>query len=121
MSKGSLATLVLAIGATTLLQAQAPHFGCSLNLNIPTGDFASHTIDATYAEPFPKKETYDIGLGGQFTASFPIDPHVAFRLEVFGQSENGRNHADGYADLKLRHQLVGFWAMAAPTATAACI
>jgi hypothetical protein len=93
--------------AGSMLSAQTPHFGASLNLNIPMGEFASHTLAPTADFGLPQKVTYDVGLGGQFTASFPVDPKLAFRLEVFGQSESGRQHADGYSDLNLRHQIIG--------------
>ena len=75
--------LMLASGAA--LKAQSPHMGFSLNVTVPTGGFAS----TTYNLVPPQKETYDVGLGGSFTVSFPTDRNLAVRLNLSGSSENG--------------------------------
>ena len=98
--------LLLASGAA--LKAQSPHIGFSLNLLAPTGDFASTTYPAYYSASLgrtipPQKETYDIGLGGSFTVSFPVDRNLAIRLNLSGSSENGTNRAAGEATINLRH------------------
>lgn len=105
--KKQIASTFFMIAAPVIIQAQTPHIGFSVNLNIPTGDFASHVDAPTSNFDLPQKSTYDVGFGGQFTASFPVDPKLAIRLEVFGQSEGGRQHADGYQDIDLQHQLIG--------------
>ena len=98
--------VLLASGAT--LGAQSPHIGFSLSLIFPTGDFASRTYppyfspSAGYVIP-AQKETYDVGLGGSFTVSFPMDPHLAIRLNLSGSAENGTNSAPGEATINLRH------------------
>ena len=95
----SLLMLPLILVAGSALQAQSPHVGFSLNLQIPTGDFASKTYPPftdSNNNFFPAmKETYDVGLGGTFTASFPMDRNLAIRLNVSGSSEDGVNRAPG--------------------------
>ena len=98
--------LILASGSA--LKAQSPHMGFSLNLISPTGDFASHTYPSYYSDLAgrvipPQTETYDLGLGGSFTVSFPMDRNLAFRLNLSGSSENGRNQAPGEQTINLRH------------------
>ena len=92
--------LILVSGSA--LKAQSPHMGFSLNLTIPTGDFASKSYPDWVP---PQKETYDSGLGGSFTISFPTDRNLAFRLNLSGSSENGTNHATGYTNLHLQHSM----------------
>ncbi|WP_291272086.1 hypothetical protein [Geothrix sp.] len=98
--------LLLASGAT--LSAQSPHIGFSLNLLFPTGDFASQTYPAYFSPSAgrviaPQKETYDVGLGGSFTVSFPVDRSLAIRLNLSGSAENGTNRAPGETSINLRH------------------
>ena len=80
--------LILVSGSA--LKAQSPHYGFNLNLSFPTGAFSSTTYPA-YLDSFnnqvpPQKETYDVGLGGSFTASFPMDRNLAIRLNLGGTS-----------------------------------
>ncbi len=96
----SLLVLPLILASGSALMAQSPHVGFSLNLLFPTGDFASksyQSIDTTI-----EKETYDVGLGGSFTVSFPVDRTLAIRLNLSGSAENGTNRAPGYTT-NLRH------------------
>lgn len=97
--------LLLASGAA--LQAQSPHIGFSLNVVFPTGEFASKTYPAYLNSAGslvpPQKETYDVGLGGSFTVSFPVDRALAIRLNLSGSAENGTNRAPGYDTINLRH------------------
>jgi hypothetical protein len=81
--------------------------GFSLNLTIPTGEFASKSYGSidTSGLPYVEKETYDLGLGGSFTVSFPMDRNLAVRLNLSGSSENGTNRAAGYSDINLRHSI----------------
>jgi len=51
-------------------------------------------------------EGYDPTVGGQFTVSFPMDPKVALRLDVYGQSTSGQDTAPGYVSYNLQHQLL---------------
>jgi hypothetical protein len=102
--------LILASGSA--LKAQSPHMGFSLNVTVPTGAFNSTTYPAN-TSPFdqapplgvPQRETFDTGLGGSFTASFPMDRTLAIRLNLSGSSENGTNSAPGYASVNLRHSI----------------
>ncbi|HEY3399953.1 MAG TPA: hypothetical protein VGK03_04920 [Geothrix sp.] len=98
--------LLLASGAA--LQAQSPHMGFSLNLLFPTGDFASKTYSPYYSPSAgyvipAQKETYDVGIGGSFTVSFPVDRTLAIRLNLSGSAENGTNRAPGETTINLRH------------------
>ncbi|HEX4845949.1 MAG TPA: hypothetical protein VFV26_06980 [Geothrix sp.] len=98
--------LLLASGAA--LRAQSPHMGFSLNLLFPTGEFASKTYPAYYSPSAgyvipPQKETYDVGIGGSFTVSFPMDRALAIRLNLSGSAENGANRAPGESTINLRH------------------
>ncbi len=102
----SLLVLPLILASGSALKAQSPHIGFSLNLLVPTGEFASKSyraIDTTTGLPFIEKETYDVGLGGSFTVSFPVDRTLAIRLNLSGSAENGSNRAPGYTTINLRH------------------
>ncbi len=78
------ATLALVTGAP--LAAQEPHFGIGLTVGVPTGAFNSTTY------PSGATESYESALGLQFTASFPVDRSLAWRLNLSGQTFSG--HAD---------------------------
>jgi hypothetical protein len=102
----SLLILPLILASGSALRAQSPHMGFSLNLVFPTGEFASKSygsIDTTTGLPYVEKETYDVGLGGSFTVSFPMDRNLAIRLNISGSAENGTNRAAGYTTINLRH------------------
>ena len=102
----SLLMLPLILASGSALKAQSPHMGFSLNLLFPTGDFASKSyraIDTTTGLPYIEKETYDVGVGGSFTVSFPMDPHLAIRLNLSGSAENGTNRAYNEPTINLRH------------------
>ncbi len=97
--------LLLAWGATSGLMAQEPHVGFGINLGFPTGDFRSKSYPPTTTVLATQTDGYDLGLGGQFTVSFPVDPTFAMRMNFNGMSTNGTNTASGYSDLHLRHEL----------------
>ena len=104
----SLLILPLILASGSALKAQSPHVGFSLNLLFPTGDFASTTYPAYFSANAGRiipaqKETYDVGLGGSFTVSFPVDRNLAIRLNLSGSAENGTNRAPGEATINLRH------------------
>jgi hypothetical protein len=80
-------TLVLAAGAP--LAAQNAHLGVAVNLGVPTGAFSS----TTYSDA--SQESYDPGLGFQFTASFPVDRSLAFRLNLGGNTFRGKYDQPG--------------------------
>jgi len=98
--------LILASGGT--LRAQSPHMGFSLNLLFPTGDFNNksyppyYSPSAGYVIP-TQKEGYDVGLGGTFYLSFPVDRSLALRMSFSGAANNGTNTAPGEATINLRH------------------
>ncbi len=105
-----LLTLPLLIAAGSSLRAQTPHIGFSLNLLVPTGEFASKTYPAYFSPSAgyvipPQTESYDVGLGGSFTVSFPMDRALAIRLNLSGQGESGTNRAAGEATINLRHSM----------------
>ncbi len=101
----SMLSLMLAAGLAPVLQAQDPHFGFGLNILFPTGDFRDTTYPASAEVTAPQHEGYDLGLGGQFTVSFPVDPNVAVRLNVSGQATKGTNTAAGYDTINLKHRM----------------
>jgi hypothetical protein len=106
----SLALLSLALVSGSALKAQEPHFGVSFNLLFPTGSFNNKNypayFDAAANRTIPaQKEGYDVGLGGQFTVSFPVERALAIRLNVGGTVTDGRNTAPGERTINLRHSV----------------
>lgn len=100
------ALLPLLLLAAPALQAQDPHVGLSLGLLMPNGQFRSYTFGPTAQVPDARQtEGYDIGIGGQFTLSFPLDRHFALRLNAGGFQTDGTNTAPGYSSVNLRHSL----------------
>lgn len=98
--------LILASGSA--LQAQGAHMGFSLDLVSPMGDLASKSYPAYFSNTAGRvipiqTESYDLGLGGSFTVSFPVDRNLAFRLNLNGSSQYGSNRAPGEATINLRH------------------
>lgn len=87
------------------LQAVTPHVGFGVNLTVPTGRFNSTTYPASSAVTTPQTESYDLGIGAQFTLSFPVDPRFAIRLNVSDQTTSGHNTAAGYETINLKHNL----------------
>ena len=107
----SLLALPLLLGAAPALRAQQAHLGFSVNLMVPTGDFASQGYPAYYSPSAGRvipaqKESYDVGLGGSFTASFPMDRTLALRLNLSASSASGTNRAPGETTINLRHSMV---------------
>ncbi len=98
----SLLVLPLVLASGPALRAQSPHMGFSLNLTLPAGDFSSKSYPDLLP---PQKETYDAGVGGSFTVSFPTDRNLAVRLNLSGSTENGLNRAPGYANINLQHSM----------------
>lgn len=96
-------TLLALLAAAPSLQAQQPRMGAAFNIVLPTGGFRNTTYDPTASVLVSQKEGYDLGLGGQFTISFPIDPKLAFRLNLGVQATDGSNTAPGYDKINLRH------------------
>ena len=96
--------LLIVAGLTPTLQAQDPHFGFALNLGFPTGDFRNKTYPPSGGLG-AQTEGYDVGLGGQFTISVPVDPKVAIRMNIGGQTTDGTNTVPGEETINLRHQM----------------
>ncbi len=92
---------LLALALALPAQAQTPHVGFGLTLNIPTGGFSQTKYPAydsvnQYGDPIRvgvQTAGYDTGLAGYFTLSFPVDRTLAFRLNLSGGSEDGTNTA----------------------------
>lgn len=97
--------MLLAAGGGPALEAQDPRFAGALNLILPTGGFRSTTYGPSASLPVSQEEGYDLGLGGQFTISFPVDPKLALRLNLSGHVVDGSNTAPGYDDINLRHYM----------------
>lgn len=100
-----LTLLPLLLAGSTALRAQEPHFGFALNMVFPTGEFREKSYPPTATVHATQTEGYDLGLGGQFTMSFPVDPKLAIRLNLGGQTCNGSNTAPGYERINLRHSI----------------
>jgi len=103
MKKLMIPALLALVGAGSTLQAQQPRLGVGLNLILPTGGFRSTTYPPTTSVLVNQNEGYDVGLGGQFTISFPVDPKLAFRMNFGIQATEGSNTAAGYDKINLRH------------------
>lgn len=106
----SLLVLPMVLASGSVLKAQSPHMGFSLNLTFPTGEFASTTYPSYFSNSAGRvipiqKETYDVGLGGSFTVSFPMDRNLAIRLNMSGSAEDGANRAPGETTINLRHSI----------------
>ena len=80
MKTKTLLAMALIVGAGSGLVAQEPHVGFGISIGFPTGDFRSKTFPPTTDVKSPQNNGYDLGLGGQVTLSFPMDPSFALRL-----------------------------------------
>ena len=96
-------TVLLCMGSG--LMAQEPHLGFGLNLSFPTGDFRNKTYPPDSQVLTTQREGYDVGLGAQFTLSFPVEQNVAFRLNFNGQVTNGTWTAATYERENLQHSI----------------
>lgn len=107
MKRMMIPALLALVGTGPALQAQQPRMGVALNLVLPTGSFGNRDGIASdnLGDLYKFNEGYDLGLGGQFTVSFPVDPKLAIRLNIGGQVENGSNTAVGYDKINLRHSM----------------
>ncbi|HEX9081533.1 MAG TPA: hypothetical protein VF768_04585 [Holophagaceae bacterium] len=109
MRRAALLTMLpLLLGSGRALQAQSPNVGFSLNLLFPTGDFNSKSYPPYYSPSAgavipTQTESYDLGLGGSFFLSFPVDRTLALRLSFSGAANNGTNTAPGTSTINLRH------------------
>ena len=101
--------LAIALAITPALAAQEPHLGFGINLGFPTGDFRSKTYPPNADVPAEQTDGYDVGIGGQLTVSFPVDPTFAVRMNFNIMSTNGTgtNPNTGSQDLTLKHELFG--------------
>jgi hypothetical protein len=95
--------LVALLGAP--LAAQDNRMGLSINLAVPTGGFAGTSYAPDAFTVSSSRESYNTGVGAQFTVSFPVDKTFALRLNLGGQSFSGRASAPGYYDLNLQQQM----------------
>jgi len=90
-----------------VLQAQSPNYGLSLFLSVPSGRFAETKYESIDNDeiPYIATEGYDVGVGGNFTMSFPLQKTLAFRVGLGGMSSRGTSTAPGYETIFLRHSL----------------
>jgi hypothetical protein len=102
-----LPALLLSLAGTASV-AQQPHFGAALDMLAPVGSLRSTTLPpymATSGDRVPAQESgYDLGWGGQFTISFPVDQNLALRLNLSGHSMDGSDTAPGFPKIYLRHR-----------------
>jgi hypothetical protein len=110
MKKWTIPALALVAGLCAPLRAQEARFGVALNLAIPTGALSGTTYPPDAYVTAPTRESYDAGIGAQFTVSFPRDRSLALRLNLGGQSFSGRSTAPGYARVNLQQQMVSLGA-----------
>ena len=105
MKRMMIPALLTLIGTGSSLMAQEPRLGLSINLVLPTGQFQSMSgtgFDKA-SNPYTYTAGYDLGIGGQVTFSFPVDPKLAFRVNLGAQSTDGSDTAPGYSKINLRH------------------
>jgi hypothetical protein len=102
-----LSALALVLGTASTLVAQDPHLGFGINLGFPTGDFRSKTNPPNAGVLSEQTRGYDVGIGGQLTVSFPMDPTFAIRLNFNAMTTSGTDTAPGYEDVTLKHELFG--------------
>ena len=100
MKRMMVPALLVLLGTGSSLSAQEPRFGMALSLGLPTGEFRNTDYPALH-----QKEGYDLGLGGQFTMSFPVDPKIAIRVNLGGMITDGSNTAPGFEKINLRHSM----------------
>lgn len=100
--------LMLILGAP--LAAQEPRFGLSVNLAVPTGGFSSTTYPPDAYMDAPTKESYDTGLGIQFSLALPVDKAMAVRFSLAGESFSGKATAPGYVGLNLEQRMISLGA-----------
>ncbi len=108
MKRMMLPALLALVGTGSALHAQQPRMGVMLNLVLPTGDFNNHGGLAQYPNDpafYPYSQGFDVGLGGQFTISFPVDPKLAIRLNFGGLVTDGTYRDDYPNKLNLRHSM----------------
>lgn len=82
-----LAATTLALAAGPALAAQEANFGLGLTLGVPTGALNSSSY------PDGVTETYNSGVGAQFTVSWPVQPALAVRLNLSGITFDGTGSA----------------------------
>jgi len=96
----------LVLACAGAIQAQSPNFGLSIFLSIPTGRFAEEKIPELIDEMrVTATDGYDIGLGGNFTMSFPLQKTLAFRVGFGGGSSRGTSTVPNEDTIFLRHTL----------------
>ena len=105
MKKILLPGFTLALLVCGPLRAQDARFGAALNLTLPTGAFAGTTYPPDQFVASSTRESYDTGLGAQFTIAFPMDRKTALRLDLSGSANRGRATAAGYERLNLQQQM----------------
>jgi hypothetical protein len=102
----------LALVCAGALQAQSPNFGLSIFLSVPSGNFAETKYKESIFDESSNDwlsiiatEGYDVGVGGNFTMSFPLQKTLAFRVGFGGMSSKGTSTTPGYETIFLRHTL----------------
>jgi hypothetical protein len=101
-----LTCLAFALACIAPLQAQSPNFGLSVLMSIPSGRFAETKYNEIIDDmPAIATEGYDVGIGGQFTMSFPLQKTLAFRAGIGGMTSRGTSAVPGHETIFLRHTL----------------
>lgn len=100
----SIHCIAIALASIGALHAQSPNFGLSFDLGIPVGEFLEKKYAPTFDVPVQQIEGYDIGYGGRFTMSFPVQKHIAFCAGLGAMFTKGTNTASGFDTIYLKHQ-----------------
>lgn len=98
MKKWVPTVLALALAAGPLA-AQESRFGLTGYLGIPTGDFNGITY------PNGDHETYDTGIGVQFTISTPLDRQFALRFNTGVTAFEGNYDSYNYGRYSAHHSM----------------
>jgi len=107
-----IALAIASLAPLSSLQAQPTNFGLAFNVLVPSGQFRESVYPPYGDVSVRQVEGYDVGVGGQFTMSFPVHRNLAFRIGIGGTATGGTNTASGYDTINLRHtmfQLSGEW------------
>ena len=98
MKKWMLAASALALVAAPLA-AQEAHYGVGLVVGVPTGALSNTSY------PDGSNESYNSGLGVQFTVSWPVDQSLALRVNFGGISFDGTGSQPQFSDWNVQDSI----------------
>jgi hypothetical protein len=98
--------IALALASFASAQAQSPNAALTIGFTIPTGEFREKIYWPRNDVDANQVEGYDVGVGGGFSLSFPMNRNMALRTGIGFVSSKGTNTAPGYETIFLRHNNV---------------